>query len=101
VLTKDLLRVSRAGGGYHLQFADADAERLAARVLGIYQGHVGESREMLETALADVEREPTISSWSAGWRNSSNGRQHLRHKPRSTLFEPVGGCSKPLRTLAS
>ncbi|RKS82367.1 hypothetical protein BDK61_1671 [Haloarcula quadrata] len=57
MLTKDLLRVSRAGGGYHLQFADADAERLAARVLGIYQGHVGESREMLETALADVEQE--------------------------------------------
>ncbi|WP_146417323.1 DUF790 family protein [Haloarcula hispanica] len=57
MLTKDLLRVSRAGGGYHLQFADADVERLAARVLGIYQGHVGESRETLETALADVERE--------------------------------------------
>ncbi|MFU1781876.1 DUF790 family protein [Haloarcula japonica] len=57
MLTKDLLRVSRAGGGYHLQFADADAERLAARVLGIYQGHVGESRETLETALADLERE--------------------------------------------
>ncbi|AUG47144.1 hypothetical protein BVU17_06240 [Haloarcula taiwanensis] len=57
MLTKDLLRVSRAGGGYHLQFADADAERLAARVLGIYQGHVGESRETLEAALVDVERE--------------------------------------------
>ncbi|RLM95570.1 DUF790 family protein [Haloarcula sp. Atlit-7R] len=56
MLTKDLLRVSRAGG-YHLQFADADAERLAARVLGIYQGHVGQSRETLEAALADVERE--------------------------------------------
>jgi predicted nuclease of restriction endonuclease-like RecB superfamily len=56
VLTKDLLRVSRAGGGYHLQFADADAERLAARVLGVYQGHVGESRETLETALAALER---------------------------------------------
>ncbi|MDT3435108.1 DUF790 family protein [Haloarcula sp. 1CSR25-25] len=57
MLTKDLLRVSRAGGGYHLQFADADAERLAARVLGVYQGHVGESRATLETALADLERE--------------------------------------------
>jgi len=57
VLTKDLLRVSRAGGGYHLQFADADAERLAARVLGIYQGHVGESRGTLVAALTDVERE--------------------------------------------
>ncbi|EMA29472.1 DUF790 family protein [Haloarcula japonica] len=56
MLTKDLLRVSRVGG-YHLQFADADAERLAARVLGIYQGHVGQSRETLETALADLERE--------------------------------------------
>jgi predicted nuclease of restriction endonuclease-like RecB superfamily len=49
--------VSRGGGGYHLQFADADAERLAARVLGIYQGHVGESRESLATALAELERE--------------------------------------------
>ncbi|EMA24769.1 DUF790 family protein [Haloarcula argentinensis] len=57
MLTKDLLRVSRAGGGYHLQFADTDAERLAARVLGTYQGHVGESRETLEAALADIERE--------------------------------------------
>ncbi|KZX48379.1 DUF790 family protein [Haloarcula sp. K1] len=57
MLTKDLLRVSRAGGGYHLQFADADAERLAARVLGIYQGHVGESRGTLVAALTDVERE--------------------------------------------
>ena len=56
MLTKDLLRVSRAGG-YHLQFADADAERLAARVLGIYQGHVGQSRETLEAALAEIERE--------------------------------------------
>ncbi|WP_424003315.1 DUF790 family protein [Haloarcula salina] len=57
MLTKDLLRVSRAGGGYHLQFADDDAERLAARVLGVYQGHVGESRESLQAALADLERE--------------------------------------------
>ncbi|WP_336338905.1 DUF790 family protein [Haloarcula brevis] len=57
MLTKDLLRVSRAGGGYHLQFADADAERLTARVLGIYQGHVGEPRETLAAALADLERE--------------------------------------------
>mgnify|MGYP000315342450 CR=1 FL=1 len=57
MLTKDLLRVSRAGGGYHLQFADVEAERLAARVLGVYQGHVGESRETLQSALADLERE--------------------------------------------
>jgi predicted nuclease of restriction endonuclease-like RecB superfamily len=53
VLTKDLLRVSRAGGGYHPQFADDVA--LAARVLGTFQGHVGENRATLRDALADVE----------------------------------------------
>jgi len=57
VLTKDLLRVSRAGGGYHPQFVDEDRADLAARVIGIYQGHVGESRQRLETALTDLERE--------------------------------------------
>jgi hypothetical protein len=57
MLTKDLLRVSRAGGGYHPQFVDDDAEELAARVTGVYQGHLGESRETLEMALADLEGE--------------------------------------------
>ncbi len=59
VLTKDLLRVSRAGGGYHPGFAadEPDARRLAARVIGVYQGHVGESREALDAALTDLERE--------------------------------------------
>ena len=57
MLTKDLLRVSRAGGGYHPQFTDADDEALAARVLGSYQGHVGERRETLEAALTDLEGE--------------------------------------------
>jgi predicted nuclease of restriction endonuclease-like RecB superfamily len=57
VLTKDLLRVSRAGGGYHPQFADAAEERLAARVIGCYQGHVGERRADLQTALTDIERD--------------------------------------------
>jgi len=55
VLTKDLLRVSRAGGGYHPQFTD-DSE-LAARVLGVYQGHVGEPRAALQSALTALERE--------------------------------------------
>ena len=57
MLTKNLLRVSRAGGGYHPQFADADDRPLAARVIGCYQGHVGEPREDLEEALADIERD--------------------------------------------
>jgi predicted nuclease of restriction endonuclease-like RecB superfamily len=57
VLTKDLLRVSRAGGGYHPQFAGADDEALAARVLGCYQGHVGHTRSDLEDALTAIERE--------------------------------------------
>ncbi len=55
MLTKDLLRVSRAGGGYHPQFVGADAEALAARVLGVYQGHVGETRGSLQSALSGLE----------------------------------------------
>ncbi|MBX0321727.1 DUF790 family protein [Halomicroarcula sp. F13] len=55
MLTKDLLRVSRAGGGYHPQFVDDARERLAARVLGVYQGHVGETRADLQAALTDLE----------------------------------------------
>jgi hypothetical protein len=57
VLTKDLLRVSRAGGGYHPQFADSDDRQVAARVLGCYQGHVGEPRHRLDDALAAIERD--------------------------------------------
>ena len=57
MLTKDLLRVSRAGGGFHPQFAERSHRPLAARVIGRFQGHVGEQREVLEAALADLERD--------------------------------------------
>jgi predicted nuclease of restriction endonuclease-like RecB superfamily len=59
MLTKDLLRVSRAGGGYHPQFVgdDPDARDLAARVIGVYQGHVGEERAALEDGLTGLERD--------------------------------------------
>jgi len=57
VLTKDLLRVSRAGGGYHPQFADNGDEALAARVLGTFQGHVGQERAELRESLTELERE--------------------------------------------
>ncbi|PSQ29252.1 hypothetical protein BRD03_00530 [Halobacteriales archaeon QS_9_68_17] len=57
MLTKDLLRVSRAGGGYHPQFAGREHRPLAAKALGTYQGHVGERRADLEAALTDLERE--------------------------------------------
>ncbi|WP_255196887.1 DUF790 family protein [Halorarius litoreus] len=57
MLTKDLLRVSRAGGGYHPQFVDASTEELAARLIGLFQGHVGESRETLDAALSALEGE--------------------------------------------
>jgi hypothetical protein len=57
VLTKDLLRVSRRGGGYRPQFVTGEERPLAARVLGVYQGHVGETRGALETALEGVERD--------------------------------------------
>ncbi|MFP8958198.1 DUF790 family protein [Natrialbaceae archaeon A-CW3] len=55
MLRKELLRVSRAGGGYHPQFARREHRPLAARVIGTFQGHVGETRETLEDALADLE----------------------------------------------
>jgi predicted nuclease of restriction endonuclease-like RecB superfamily len=55
VLTKDLLRVSRAGGGYHPRFAGRDQRPLAARVLGTYQGHVGKPFGRLQSALSELE----------------------------------------------
>jgi len=57
VLTKDLLRVSRAGGGYHPQFADRSHRPLAARVMGTFADHVDRPRAELEAALADLEPE--------------------------------------------
>ncbi|WP_459190970.1 DUF790 family protein [Halosimplex sp. J119] len=57
MLTKDLLRVSRAGGGFHPQFVGDERRDLAARVLGIYQGHVDHTRADLDGALTDLERE--------------------------------------------
>jgi hypothetical protein len=57
VLTKDLLRVSRRGGGYRPLFAGPEREELAGRVLGAFQGHVGRERADLEAALADLETE--------------------------------------------
>ena len=57
MLTKDLLRVSRAGGGYHPQFADRSHRPLAARVLGTFADHVGRPRAELEAALAELEPE--------------------------------------------
>ncbi len=57
MLTKDLLRVSRAGGGYRPEFVGPDRRDLAARLVGVYQGHVGQSRERLQEAVTDLERE--------------------------------------------
>ena len=57
MLRKDLLRISRAGGGYRPRFAGREHRPLAARVIGTFQGHVGEPRERLDSALADLERE--------------------------------------------
>jgi len=67
MLTKDLLRVSRAGGGYHPQFANREHRPLAARVIGTYQGHVGEPRAALEEALTGLERgTPRVPDDSSG-----------------------------------
>ena len=55
MLRKDLLRVSRAGGGYHPQFADRSHRPLAARTIGVFQAHVGEPRHRLDDALSELE----------------------------------------------
>jgi predicted nuclease of restriction endonuclease-like RecB superfamily len=55
MLTKDLLRVSRARGGYRPQFAERAHRPLAARVLGTFQGHVDEPRSSLDDALKQLE----------------------------------------------
>ncbi|MFB6156654.1 MAG: DUF790 family protein [Haloferacaceae archaeon] len=57
MLTKDLLRVSRAGGGYRPRFVDEGARPLAERVLDAYRDHVGAERRDLDDALAAIERE--------------------------------------------
>ncbi|AZH25384.1 DUF790 family protein [Haloplanus aerogenes] len=57
MLTKDLLRVSRAGGGYHPQFAERRHRPLAARVMGTFETHVDRPRADLDAALADLEPE--------------------------------------------
>ena len=55
MLRKDLLRVSRAGGGYHPQFADRAHRPLAARVLGAFADHVGRPRAALNDVLDTLE----------------------------------------------
>jgi predicted nuclease of restriction endonuclease-like RecB superfamily len=57
VLRKDLLRVSRAGGGYQPRFTEVADGAVAARVLSTYEAHVDERRAALDDALDDLERE--------------------------------------------
>jgi len=61
VLRKDLLRVSRAGGGYRPLFAGREHRPLAARVLGTFESHVGERRGDLDDALAALEADAAES----------------------------------------
>lgn len=57
MLTKNHLRVSRRGGRYRPEFVDRAARPLAAKLIGTYQGHVGERRETLDEAVEDIEHE--------------------------------------------
>ena len=61
MLRKDLLRVSRAGGGYRPLFAGREHRPLAARVLGTFESHVGERRGDLDDALAALEADAAES----------------------------------------
>ncbi|MES3162094.1 MAG: DUF790 family protein [Halorubrum sp.] len=55
MLRKDLLRVSRAGGGYRPEFVGHEHRPLAARVLGAFEASVGEPRETLSSTLEELE----------------------------------------------
>ncbi|GAB6877796.1 DUF790 family protein [Halorubrum gandharaense] len=55
MLRKDLLRVSRAGGGYRPRFVSRERRPIAAHVLGTFRKHVGERRGDLDDALEDLE----------------------------------------------
>ena len=57
MLTKDLLRISRAGGSYRPQFASEADEPLARRSLDVYREAVGSTRGDLQDALTDLERD--------------------------------------------
>ncbi|GAD51794.1 hypotheical conserved protein [Halarchaeum acidiphilum MH1-52-1] len=57
MLTKDLLRVSRAGGGYRPRFADDGDAAIAGRVLDAHRDAVGDDRRTLTAALTALERE--------------------------------------------
>jgi len=57
VLTKDLLRVSRRGGGYRPEFVGRGSRPLAAKLIGTYQGHVGERRGTLDEAVEGIEQD--------------------------------------------
>lgn len=55
MLRKDLLRISRAGGGYYPRFATRKHRPLAARVLGTFERHEGDRRGDLDAALETLE----------------------------------------------
>ena len=57
MLTTELLRVSRAGGGYQPRLVGTERRPLAERVLDTYRDAVGEERRTLAARLTAVERE--------------------------------------------
>ena len=61
MLRKDLLRVSRAGGGYRPRFTTRDHRPLAAQVLGTFERHVGARRGDLDDALETLEADAAES----------------------------------------
>ncbi|MWV64530.1 DUF790 family protein [Halorubrum sp. JWXQ-INN 858] len=55
MLRKDLLRVSRVGGGFRPRFVGREHRPLAARVLGTFADAVGDRRGDLDAALEALE----------------------------------------------
>ncbi len=78
MLTKDLLRVSRAGG-VPPQFAKREHRPLAARVVGTYQGHAGETRGDLGTPSPIWKPTPRLQTRSRV-RGAARARRDVRDR---------------------
>jgi hypothetical protein len=88
MLTKDLLVARRYRGKIHPRFADPnsrESQELAGRILKTFQAHVGQSRERLARALADLE----------GPRNFKLVRGLAQLLERRSLFEPCYTIEPP------
>ena len=90
MLRKSHRRISRAGGDYQPQLLGEDeaAREIAARALGIFQGHVGEPRRSLAAALDELEQSVGDADGVAGGPDAYKLVRGLSHLlERAATFE--------------